>query len=50
MKNETPKPFSVKWWIALVIAILTAIGGMLTEAKTSVTASALGMETTTINK
>lgn len=50
MKNENPKPFSVKWWIALIIAVLTAIAGMLTEAKTSVTADALGMSAITTTK
>lgn len=50
IKNENPKPFSLKWWITLIIAILTAIAGMLTEAKTSVMADTLGMPATTITK
>lgn len=41
MKSENPKPFSLKWWLALIIAVLTAIAGMLTEAKTSAMATAL---------
>lgn len=25
MKNENPNPGSIKWWLTLIIAVLTAI-------------------------
>ena len=50
MTTKENKPFSLKWWITLIIAILTAIAGMLTEAKTSVMAGALDLPATTINQ
>lgn len=50
MSTKENKPGSLKWWITLVIAILTALAGMLTEAKTSVVASALDLPAETINQ
>lgn len=41
MTQKETRPGSLKWWITLIIAILTAIAGMLTEAKTSAMATAL---------
>lgn len=35
MTNEKPKPYSLKWWIALIIAILSAIGSFLGTTATA---------------
>lgn len=50
MATKETRPGSLKWWLTLIIAILTAVAGMLTEAKTSVMASALDLPAATINQ
>lgn len=43
MANENVDPQKVKKWIAVIIAILSAIAGALGESATKVTASLLGL-------
>ena len=47
--TENVDPGKVKWWITLIIAILTAIAGSLCEAKTGVLGAAFNGTVTTIN-
>lgn len=43
MSNKSVEPQKVKKWIAVIIAILSAIAGALGESATNVTASLLGL-------
>lgn len=43
MAKENVDPQKVKKWIAVIIAILSAIAGALGESATKVTASLLGL-------
>lgn len=43
MSDNKVEPQKVKKWIAVIIAILSAIAGALGESATNVTASLLGL-------
>lgn len=44
MSNQSIEPQKIKKWIAVLIAIMSALAGALGESTTKVTASLLGLQ------